>query len=805
MTNSWNDIKNADVVLVMGGNPAENHPCGFKWALKAREQRGAKIVCIDPRFTRTAAVSDLHVPIRSGSDIAFMGGLINYVLSTGKYQKEYVAAYTNAAFLVKDTSAFDPQTGLFSGYDADKRKYDQTLWDVETDDKKMVKSDPTLTNPRCAINVMKTHYSRYTPEMVERITGVSKDNFLKVAEMIASTGAPDKVMTHLYALGWTEHSFGTQLIGSMAILQLLLGNIGMPGGGINALRGHGNVQGVTDLCAVTANLPGYLKAPKAEWKTLKEYLEANTPKPNHDHSMNYYGNTPKFVVSLLKAWWGAAATKENDFAYDFLPKYDKPIAWNGILDNMYNGKIDGLFIMGANVINNGPNTTKTARGLAKLKWLVVDDIFKTESVEFWKADPSLKPEAIQTEILVLPGVAFGEKDGTFAGSGRLVKWRWKGADPPGDAKDEKWMFGNLYTRLKALYLKEGGAFPEPVTKLAWGYKNAAFPTSDEVLAEINGYALGDLFDDKKVQIAKKGERVPNFGALKDDGSTSCGMWIYSGIYPQAGNKAQATGGDDPSGLGVFPNYAFSWPANRRVLYNRASADPSGKPWDPKRKYLWWNELDKKWVGVDVPDIKPDLPPETGPFIMLPEGVGRLYAPQLADGPLPEFYEPFESPVPNALHPKTNNNPIVKVYKSEVDKLGTPDKFPYVAITHRLTEHYHFFTKHMYGPSRAMPHMFVEIPEELGKEKGIGNGDYVKVSSARGSIKALALVTKRIKPLICDGKKVYNIGIPIHWGYEGMVTGGIANMLTPFIWDPNSSTPEFKGFLCNIEKASGGES
>ena len=805
MTNGWMDIKNADLVLVMGGNPAENHPCGFKWALKARQDRGAKIICIDPRFTRTSAVADLHVSIRPGTDIAFMGGVINYILQNGKYQKEYVSAYTNAPFIIKDSYNFDAQTGLFSGYDPEKRKYDQTLWDYELDEKKMVKADMTLTDPRCAINLMKVHYSRYTPEMVERITGVKKDVFLKVAEMIAATGAPDKVMTHLYALGWTQHSFGVQLIGTMAILQLLLGNIGMPGGGINALRGHSNVQGTTDLGAITASLPGYLKAPKAEWTGLKEYLEANTPKPTRDNSMNFWSNTPKFMVSLLKAWWGAAATKENDFAYEYLPKYDKPIAWNSILDNMYNGKMDGLFLMGVNMTANSPNAIKTARGMAKLKWLVVNDCFKIESAEFWKADPSLKPESVQTEVLLLPGIAFAEKDGSFVNSGRTIKWRWKGADAPGDAKDEKWMLGNLFTRLKALYAKEGGAFPDPVTKLAWGYKNATFPTSDEVFAEMNGYALDDLFDDKKVQIAKKGDRMPNFAALKDDGTTSCGVWIYGGVYPQAGNRSQATGLDDPSGLGVFPNYAFSWPANRRVLYNRASADPSGKPWDPKRKYLWWNEFDKKWVGVDVPDIKPDLPPETGPFIMLPEAVGRLYAPQLVEGPMPEFYEPYESPLQNVMHTKTSTNPVVKIYKSDVDLLGTPDKFPFVAVTHRLVEHFHWYTKFMYGPSRAMPHMFVEIPEELAKEKGIGKGDYVKVSSARGSITVLAMPTKRIKPLMCDGKKIYTIGIPIHWGYAGLVTGPLANLLTPFIWDPNSNTPEYKGFLCNIEKATGGAS
>ena len=803
MTNSWNDIKNADLVLIMGGNPAENHPCGFKWALKAREQKGAKIVCIDPRFTRTAAVSDVYLPLRPGSDIAFMGGVINYVLQNKKYQAEYVKAFTNAPMIVKETYKFDAAAGLFSGYNAEKRAYDQSLWDYEKDEKGMAKMDLTLSHPRCAFNLLKAHYTRYTPELVEKVTGVKQEDFLKVAALIAETGAPDKSMVHLYALGWTHHSFSVQLIGTMAVLQLLLGNIGVPGGGIGALRGHSNVQGTTDLGCFSNSLPGYLKAPKAEWKTLNEYLEANTPKPLREHSMNFYGNTPKFMVSLLKAWWGGAATKENDFAYHYLPKYEKPLAWDAIIDDMYHGKMEGLFLHGTNFHANSPHAHKVFKGLSKLKWLVIDDCFPIDTAEFWKFSKEVKAESIQTEVLLLPGLNFAEKDGMFANSGRVLKWRWKGPEGPGDARDEKWVYGDLFSRLKTLFAKEKTQFPDPILHLAWAYKNPLFPTAEEVLAEMNGYALADLEDDKKTTIAKKGDRLATFAHLRDDGTTSCGVWVYGGVYPQSGNRAAATGTEDPSGLGVYPNYGFAWPANRRILYNRASADPSGKPWGPNKRYLWWSDADKRWTGVDIPDIGPALRPETGPFIMLPEGVGRLYAPQLLDGPFPEFYEPYESPMANVLHPKTNNNPVVKIYKSDIDVLGTPDKFPYVCATYRVTEHFHWYTKYMYGPSRAMPHMFIEIPVDLAREKGIANGEYVKVTSARGSVTAMAMVTERIPKLTCNGKTIYTVGVPIHWGYSGLVTGDLANILTPFVWEPNAVTPEYKGFLCNLEKAKGG--
>ncbi len=796
MTNGWTDIKNADLILVMGGNPAENHPCGFKWAIKARQERGAKIICVDPRFNRTAAVSDIFLQIRPGSDIAFMGGLINYVLQNKKYNEEYIKHFTNAAYIVKDTYSFDPQTGLFSGYDPEKRKYDQSLWGYELDENGMAKKDMTLQHPRCVFQLMKEFYSRYTPEVVEKLTGIPKDKFLEVAKLIAETSAPDKAMTHLYALGWTHHSTGTQLIGSMAILQLLLGNIGVPGGAINALRGHANVQGMTDLAGEGRFLPGYLRPPRADQQSLKDHIEANTPKAV-DTSMNFWSNYGKFYVSLLKAWFGNAATPENEFAYHYLPKIEKLISMDEILDRMYRGKMEGFVSVGMNILASNPNVRKIAEGLGKLKWMVVIDVFETEMAGFWKYVDD--PSKIQTEVFLLPSALFAEKEGSFTNSGRVIKWKYKAVDPPGEAKDELWIAGQLWMRLKNLYKKEGGKFPDPILNLTWNFQNPYYPTAEEVLREMNGYALADLTDDKGNVVVKKGERLPGFGVLRDDGTTACGMWLYSGVFPQSGNRAKSTDLSDPSGLGVYPGYGYSWPANRRILYNRASADPGGKPWSEKKKYIWWNEAEGRWVGYDVPDIKPDLTPDYGPFIMLPEGRGRLFCAPLVDGPFPEHYEPFESPVENILHPKTPHNPVVKIYKSDLDLLGKPEEFPYVATTYRVVEHFHYWTKHIYGTSVLVPNMFIEIPEELAKELGVKEGDKVRVVTARGSAEGYVLPTKRIKPLTINGKKVYTVGIPIHWGNEGVVKGALANMITPFVWDPNSQTPEFKGFLCRVEK------
>ncbi len=807
MTNNWIDISNSDLVFVMGGNPAENHPCGFKWAIKAREKRGAKIINVDPRFNRTSAVADIYVRIRPGSDIAFLGGLINYILQNEKYQKEYVKIHTTAPFIVREDFGF--KDGLFTGYDPKTKSYDNSTWDYEFDPHTgYPKMDPTLKHPRCVLNILKKHFSRYTPEVVEKICGCSKEEFLKVAQEVAKCGAPNKNMTILYALGWTQHSYGTQLIRTACMLQLLLGNIGVPGGGINALRGHSNVQGMTDLAGQNKNLPTYIKAPKPEEQTLAQHLKNHTPKKLHPTSMNYWANYPKFYISFLKCMWGDAATPENDFAYHYLYKPEKGYnSWDEFIDDMYKGKVEGMVTAALNFVNNTPNAKKTIRALQNLKWMVVLDSFMIETAEFWKAE-GVDPSKVNTEVLVLPTGDFINKEGSMTNSARWIKWKYKAVDPEGDAKDEYWIFGHFYMKLKELYEKEGGAFPDPILNLVWPYKNPYYPTAEEILTEINGYYTRD------VDGHKKGERVRLFTALRDDGSTACGGWLYCGVFPPEGNLAKRTDLHDPLGLGTYPNYAWNWPANRRVLYNRASCDAEGRPWDPERPLLRWDPEKGRWVG-DTPDTAATAPPEKGigAFIMLPEGRGRLFAARsyatFKDGPLPEHYEPYESPVTNILHPNVPYNPVAKIYKSDLDLFATPDKYPYVITTYHLVEFYFFQTNNVYSLVRLFPtHVFAEIPEELAKEKGIKSGDIVKIETPRATVRAFAMVTKRIKPLNVAGKKVYTIGLPIHGGMQGFLAkllrnnakASIANLISPNVWDPNSRTPEFKAFLCNIAKA-----
>jgi formate dehydrogenase major subunit len=651
--------------------------------------------------------------------------------------------------------------------------------------------------------------------MVEKVCGTPKAEFLKVAETVASTGNAQKVGTILYALGWTQHSTGVQIIRASGILQLLLGNVGRPGGGVNALRGHSNIQGATDMGGNFDVYPGYLKAPQAAQPALKDYLEANTPKALAAASMNYSQNNPKFTVSLLKALYGKAATKENDFGYGWLPKLDGNYSWLFMFDDMLKGKSkradgdeatpEGLFAWGMNPVATGPNSKKMVAALAKLKWLVVVENFETETAGFWKAPAMYEPpeaSKIPTEVYLLPAANFAEKDGTFTNSGRWVQWKWKAVDPPGKAKADQEILSRIFLAVKDLYKKEGGAFPEQVLNVAWGFTNPVSPDLGEVLKEISGKALAELPDPKdKAKILKTpGQQLDGFGQLQDDGTTSCGNWIYGGSFTEAGNLTQRRLATDPMGLGAFHNWGFSWPANRRVLYNRASADAAGKPWDPARSGISWNG--EKWVG-DVPDIKPDSPPGTfGAFIMNPEGLGRLYAPSLADGPFPEHYEATEAATDNVLHPKVTSSPVTKIWKSDKDAFGKKEDFPVVCSTYRLTEHFHFWTQHNPRLNQVQPGFFVELPEGLAKEKGIANGQQVKVSSARGSITALAMVTKRIRPLKANGKDIWQIGFPIHWGFAGTPghTGPLANFLTPTTADANTFTPEFKTFLVKVEKA-----
>ena len=792
MTNGWTDVANTDVVLVMGGNPAENHPVGFRFAMEAKKRRKAKIVCVDPRFTRTAAVSDVYVPLRSGSDIAFLAGLIHYALSNDLYHSDYVKEHTNAPFLVKEGFGFE--NGYFTGWDGASKKYDKTSWQYELDSTGYARVDASLGHPRSVFQLLTQHYARYTAERVAEICGCTVEEFNRVAEVVCSTGRAGRAGTILYALGWTQHSHSVQLIHAAAMLQLLLGNIGMPGGGVNAQRGHSNIQGATDMGAWNM-LPGYIKVPRADWQTLEDYVDANSPRALRPKALNYWSNTSKFIVSLLKAYYGDKATRANDFAYDHLPKVGENdnFGWGFLFDRMHQGEVEGLISFGMNPVANGPNSPKMLAALRKLKWMIVVENFETETAAFWNAKKLAEeyygdaPDAseVDTEVFLLPAACFAEKDGAFVNSSRWLQWKRAALPPPGDAKPDQEIIARLFLKIRELYEREGGASPEPLMDIAWDYGNAVSPYLEEVAKEVNGQELAS------------GRQVPGFGALRDDGSTRCGNWLYAGSFTEDGNQMARRGQDDPTGLGLHANWSWSWPANRRVLYNRASADANGKPWDETRAAIRWQG--NRYVG-DVPDFKADAPPDAlGSFIMLPEGVAKLFAPDFAEGPFPEHYEPVESPVDNAMHPAVGTNPMATIFEGDLDPLGTAEDYPYVALTYRLTEHFHYWTKHVETNSLLQSSFFVEIPEPLANEKGIRNGDRVRVTSARGAAEGPAMVTKRIRPLKAGGRTIYQVGLPIHWGYLGRTKGPLVNNLTPSVLDPNSGTPEYKGFLVNLEK------
>jgi len=809
MTNHWVDIKNADVVLIMGGNAAEAHPCGFKWVTEAKAHNKAKLIVVDPRFTRSASVADYYAPIRTGTDIVFIGGVISYLLTNDKIHRDYVVNYTDLAFLVKDEYKFD--NGIFSGYNADKRSYDKASWDYQKGDDGFVKTDPTLSDPRCVYQLLKAHYARYTPEMVERVCGTPKDKFLHIADMIASTGVPNRAMTVMYALGWTQHSVGSQMIRCGAMMQLLLGNIGISGGGMNALRGHSNIQGLTDLGLMSNLLPGYMTLPNEKEQDYDAYIAARAFKPLRPNQLSYWQNYGKFFVSFMKSWWGDNATAENHWGYDYLPKLDKPYDMLQTFELMSQGKINGYICQGFNPLAAAPNKAKMDASLAQLKFLVIMDPLATETSEFWRnfgEHNNVDSSKIQTEVFRLPTTCFAEEDGSLTNSGRWLQWHWKGAQPPGEARSDIEIVAELFTRIRALYQKDGGAFPDPVVKLSWPYMRPNSPTPEELAKEYNGKALKDVTDPKDATkvIRKAGEQVAGFAELRDDGSTASGCWIFAGSWGPTGNLMARRDNSDPTGIGQTLNWAWAWPANRRVLYNRASCDPNGKPWNPARKLVAWNGT--AWGGADVPDFKLDEDPAGGmsPFIMNAEGVARFFAKGgMAEGPFPEHYEPFETPLAkNPLspdEPKALSNPAARVFKDDREAFGTVDKFPHVATTYRLTEHFHYWTKHVDLNAIVQPQQFVEIGAALADELGIGNGSQVKVSSNRGHITAVAMVTKRIKPLMIDGKKVHTVGVPIHWGFTGVAKAGfLANTLTPVVGDGNSQTPEFKSFLVKVDKA-----
>lgn len=797
MTNHWNDLANSDCILMMGSNPAENHPISFKWILRAQD-RGAKLIHVDPRFTRTSAKSDMYVPLRVGTDIAFLGGLINYILSNNKYFKEYVVEYTNAPLVVGKDFGF--KNGLFSGYDSAKNAYDQKTWAFELDDKNVPVRDKSLKNPRCVFNLLQAHYKRYTLDAVSKATGTPKEDLKAVYEIFSSTGQPNKAGTIMYAMGWTQKSVGVQNIRAMSMVQLLLGNIGVAGGGVNALRGESNVQGSTDQGLLANNWPGYLPMPTDKMVTFADYTAATTPKSADPMSVNWWQHKPKYAASFLKSMY---PTLEPDAAYELMPRLDagKKVTdyfWMGIFDKMARGEIDGLFAWGMNPACGGANAGKNRKALAKLKWLVNVNLFDNETGSFWRG-PDVKPEDVGTEVFFLPCSTSIEKEGSVANSGRWIQWRYAGPKPYGETKPDGDIMVELMAKIRELYKKEGGAFPEPIMALGMDDWMEGHEFSPSKVAKVmNGYFTRDVeVGGKKFT---KGQQVPAFAFLTADGATASGNWLHAGSWTDAGNmmaRRDKTQTPQQEKIGLFPNWSFAWPVNRRIIYNRASVDAKGQPWNPDKAVIAWK--DGAWVG-DVVDGGGN-PGTKHPFIMQTHGFGALYGPGPVDGPFPEHYEPLESPFKAHDFSKQRANPVA--YRSDKEKFSQAgDGYPYIGTTYRVTEHWQtgLMTRRCPWLVEAEPQIFVEMNPVLAKEKGISNGDTVKVSSIRGSVKAKAIVTERLQAMHANGKTVHTVGLPWHFGWLTPKNGGdSANLLTAAAGDPNTGIPETKAFMVNIEK------
>lgn len=807
MTNHWVDIRNADLILVMGGNAAEAHPVGFRWVMEAKEHNDARLVVVDPRFNRTAAVADYYAEIRTGTDIAFLGGLISYLIETDQIHHEYVRAYTDASLIVREDFGFED--GLFTGYDAENGDYDKETWRYEYDDEGYALRDDTLQHPRCVFQLMRAHFSRYTPDVVSSVCGTPRDKLLHVWDMVAATVVDDKTMTILYALGWTQHSIGSQIIRTAAMLQLLLGNMGMRGGGVNALRGHSNIQGLTDLGLLSDLLPGYMSLPEADEQDYNAYILDRSRPDLLPGEVSYWRYYERFHVSLMKAWFGDAATETNNWCYDWLPKLSETLY--DVLhtfERMSHGDITGYICQGFNPLAAFPHKAKTSAALSRLKYLVVIDPLRTETAEFWKNHGEfndVNTAEIDTEVFRLPTTAFAEEDGSIVNSSRWLQWFWAAAPPPGEAIPDTAILAGIFLRMQQMYRDEGGAFSDALLNLSWPYRYPAEPSANEIAREYNGWALEDVVDEQRNIVCRAGEQIEDFGMLRADGSTASGCWIFAGCWTDEGNQMTRRDNSDPYGVGQTLGWAWSWPANRRILYNRASARPDGTPWAERKAVVWWNG--NRWVGNDVPDFPVESAPTEaqGPFIMNQTGRGQFFArDRMVEGPFPEHYEPFETPIANnPMHPNNplaKNNPGARVFEQDRANFGTFEEFPHAATTYRLTEHFHYWTMHNRLNAIAQPEKFVEIGEILANELGIVKGDRVRVSSKRGHIEAVAVVTKRIRPLQVAGHTVHQIGIPIHWGYLGETKQAhLTNTLTPSVGDANTQTPEFKSFLVRVEK------
>ena len=818
-TTAQQDLINADAILIMGSSMAENHPVGFRWVVKARE-RGATVIHIDPRFTRTSAMADLWVPIRAGSDIVFLGALVNHVITHNLEFRDYVVAYTNAATIItEDFKDTEDLAGLFSGWDPGQRKYSTASWAYEGStpnasgsSMKMPErpaTDPTLQHPRSVFQILKRHFARYTPAMVEEVCGVPQEAFVRVADAFCRASGPERTGAICYAVGFTQHSTGVQTIRTAAILQLLLGNIGRPGGGILALRGHASIQGSTDIPTLFDILPGYLPMPAfgADARSLQAYID------RHRLPRGVWGQFDSYIVSLLKAWYGEAAQPANQFGFGWMPRITGDHShlgyWLEMADDK--GTLEGLFVMGQNPAVGGPNSRLERRALANLQWLVVRDMVEIETATFWLDSPEvhrgeMATDRIATEVFFFPAAGQAEKDGCFTNTQRLLQWHEKAVDPPGDARSEAWFAYHLGRRLKARAERDRSPRNAGLRALTWTYRTDGphdEPDMTEVLREINGRRVADR------------SQLPGFSELRNDGTTECGCWIYSGVHPSADrNRANERDPKGPYGHG----WGFSWPSDRRILYNRASARPDGRPWSDRKKLVWWDEQACEWTGLDTPDFAkqkaPDYVPAPGatgdaglrgdaPFIMHADGMGWIWVPDgLKDGPLPAHYEPLESPVSNAVYPQQQNpaaDPKIRPDNPYADSPGDP-RYPCVLTTYRLTEHHTAG-----GMSRTLSHLaelqpesFCEISPELAADTGIDNGDAVRLTTPRGSIVTRALVTPRLRPLAVQGRVIHQVGLPWHWGHRGTSTGDAANDLVAISEEPNVKIMETKALVCRIE-------
>ena len=833
---------------------AECHPVGFQWVMEAKA-RGATVIHVDPRFTRTSAASDVYVPIRAGADIAFVGGLINYVLQNDKYFRDYVVAYTNAATIVTEEFAdTEDLDGVFSGLSTEGRYYDFDTWRYEGDEvvaaagerqapgqgsqppdprRQAIRGnlrraargeahgsggaaanpsphrDETLQHPRCVFQVLKRHFARYTPELVKEVAGIAPDQFARVCRLVTENSGPDKTTAFVYSLGWTQHTVGVQYIRTAAILQALLGNIGRPGGGILALRGHASIQGSTDIPTLFDLLPGYLPMPYADGnEDLDSYVRAESVQNG------FWANTREYLVSLLKAWWGDAATADNDFCYDYLPRLTGSHSTYDTVLAQLDGICKGYFLFGQNPAVGSANARMQRDGMASLDWLVVRDMVMIESATWWKNGPEVtarerRPEDIGTEVFFLPAAAHTEKAGSFTNTERMLQWRYQAVEPAGDARSDLQFIYELGRRIRAKLAASGAEMDRPVLDLTWDYPTVGRlgePDSEAVLAEINGRGPG-------------GEPLSSYTQLTADGSTACGCWIYCGVRADGINQAaRRRPGREQSW--VAPEWGWVWPANRRVLYNRASADPDGKPWSERKALIWWDAAAGRWTGPDVPDFVADRPPSYRPpdgatgvaaisgadaFIMQADGKAWLFAPAgLVDGPLPAHYEPQESPFRNIVYGQ-QHNPVRQLirhpetrYQPSGDEPGS-GVFPYVTTTYRLTEHHTAGGMSRFLPylSELQPAFFCEVSPQLAAERGLEHLGWATIITARSAIEARVLVTERMRPLQVQGRTLHQVGLPWHWGPNGYTTGDAANELAHLSLDPNVHIQEVKAMACDI--------